>query len=388
MVARELGTADVAVIGGGLMGTAAALFLARGGLDVVLLERRELNREASGTNAGSLHLQIYVHPTFPADYIERIRPSVPLLREAALGWASVEDDLGEDCGVRLGGGMWIAESAEDMALIEAKVRVENEMGVASEILSRTDLHEFAPYLSDAIIGGSVLRGEGFANPLLVTGAYERAATAAGARFVTGVEVRSVTARAAGGFEVETDSGSLTAARVISAVGAWTPQITAMVGLEIPVNAGVAQVNVTEARPPIMRGQLIQHISRGLTLKQSPQDTFIIGGGWPGAYERTTQRKLATFDSMVGNAWVAARTVPALAGAEIVRSWGGMGSWTDDGLPIIGPSQQVPGFHVLYSALGFSLGPASARVLSEQVLTGEASIPIAAFSPDRFTGSAS
>ena len=66
----ELGSADVAIIGGGLVGVAAAYYLATSGVDVVLVERSGLNREASGTNAGSLHLQIYIHPTFPDDYIE------------------------------------------------------------------------------------------------------------------------------------------------------------------------------------------------------------------------------------------------------------------------------------------------------------------------------
>ena len=259
MAHNEIASADVVIIGGGLMGCSAALYLARGGLDVVVLERRQLNQEASGTNAGSLHLQIYVHPTFAPDYVEQIRSSVPLLREAAIGWAAVEAELDADCGVRLGGGLWVAETAQEMELIEAKVRVENDMGVRSEVLSRAEVHAFAPYLGEYIIGGSTLRGEGFANPLLVTGAYARAASAIGARFITDSHVRSISPRQAGGFEVETDDGSVTAGQVVSAVGAWTPQVARMVGLDLPVIAGVAQVNVTEPRPPIMRDQLLQHI---------------------------------------------------------------------------------------------------------------------------------
>jgi sarcosine oxidase subunit beta len=184
MARNEIASADVVIVGGGLMGCAAALYLARGGLDVVVLERRKLNQEASGTNAGSLHLQIYVHPTFADDYVEQIRSTVPLLREAAVGWAEVEAELDADCGVRLGGGLWVAETADEMELIEAKVRVENDMGVMSEVVSRAEMHDFAPYLGESIIGGSRLHGEGFANPLLVTGAYARAAEAVGARFIT------------------------------------------------------------------------------------------------------------------------------------------------------------------------------------------------------------
>jgi len=383
VTAGTLGSAEVAVIGGGLVGCATAYHLAKGGVDVILLERGGLNQEASGTNAGSLHLQIYIHPTFPDDYVERIRPSIALLREAAKGWASIESELGADCGVRLGGGLWVAETLEHMSLIEAKVRAENEMGVASEVLSRAQLLEIAPYLGPAIIGGSFLRGEGFANPLLVTGAFVRAAQAAGGRIITHANVHSIRQRGGGGFDIATDEGSLSSSRVISAVGAWTPQIARMVGLSIPVHAGVAQVNVTEACAPIMRDQLLQHVGLGLTLKQAPSGGFIIGGGWPGHYDRASKRKSPTFDSIVGNLWVAARTVPRLATAQLVRSWAGMGSWLEDGMPVIGESSQVKGFHVLYHSLGFSMGPISAQLLSEYCLTGEASIPLGPFSPDRF-----
>jgi glycine/D-amino acid oxidase-like deaminating enzyme len=221
MTAEGLGTTDVAIVGGGLVGTATAYYLAKGGVDVVLLERSGLNQEASGTNAGSLHLQIYTNPTFPDDYIESILPSVAMLREAAKSWASIESELDADCGVRLGGGLWVAETATEMSLIETKVHAENSMGVASEVLTRGELLELAPYLGPSIIGGSFLPGEGFANPLLVTGAFAAAARAAGARIVTEAEVRSIDRRRGGGFILETDKGALEAGRIVCAAGAWS-----------------------------------------------------------------------------------------------------------------------------------------------------------------------
>lgn len=379
----DLRAADVAIIGGGLIGTAAAYYLAKGGVDVVLLERSGLNGEASGTNAGSLHLQIYIHPTFPDDYIERILPSVALLRDAATNWATIESELDADCGVRLGGGLWVAETDEEMSLIEKKVQAENSMGVASEVLSREALLERAPYVGPTIIGGSFLEGEGFANPLLVTGAFARAARNAGARIFTEAEVHSIGRRSGGRFALQTSKGPLDVGQVVSAAGAWTPQITRMLGVHVPVHAGAAQVNVTEARSPIMRDQLLQHVGRGLTLKQAPSGGFIIGGGWPGDYDRAHKRKVPMLDSIVGNAWVAARTVPELAEAQIVRSWAGMGSSLEDGMPVIGETGTVKGFHVLYHQLGFTVGPTTAQLFSQQFLTGDSNIPLAPFTPDRF-----
>lgn len=379
------GSADVAIIGGGLVACATAYHLARAGVDVALLERTQINREASGANAGSLHLQIYIHPHFPEDWIAKILPSVALLREAAAGWAGIETELGADCGVRLGGGLWVAETREEMALIEKKVVAERSVGIDSAVLTRAEMLAVAPYLGHHVIGGSFLAGEGYANPLLVAPAYMRAAAAHGARLHENTAVLALARSDGAGFTIETSRGPFRAGQVVSAAGAWTAQVGRLAGLDLPVVGSTAQVSVTEARPNIMLDHLLQHVGKGLTLKQSPQGTFIIGGGWPGRYDRRQDRKVPVLDSIIGNAWVATRTVPEIGKAELVRSWSGMGGGSSDGLPIIGESRALPGFHVVYAPLGFTMGPVCGRVFAEQFLTGDASVPLAPMSPDRFLG---
>lgn len=383
MTTSDLGSADVAIIGGGLMGCAAAYYLAKGGVDVAVLERASVNREASGANAGSLHLQIYIHPHFPNDWIERIRPSIALMREAAKGWATMESELETDCGIRLGGGLWVAETPDEMRLIEKKVAAERSMGVESTVLSRAEITAIAPYLGPHVIGGSFLEGEGFADPLLVTPAHINAAARHGARFFADAPARAITRESDGGLVIETGRGAFHARQIISAAGAWTAELGRMVGLKIPVTGAAGQVMVTEGRPPIMRDHLLQHVGKGLTLKQSQNGTFIIGGGWPGSYDRIRRRCVPLLDSIVGNCWVATRTVPEIAHAQLVRSWSGMGSGVPDGLPIIGESSAVKGFHVLYAPLGFTMGPICGRVFAENFLTGDAMVPVAPYTPDRF-----
>ena len=123
----------------------------------------------------------------------------------------------------------------------------------------------------------------------------------------------------------------------------------------------------------MLDHMLQHVGKGLTLKQSRQGTFIIGGGWPGLYDRTAtgNAPLPRLDRRA-TAWVAARTVPEIAKAQLVRAWGGMGSGSIDGLPIVGESSVVRGFHVAYVPLGFTMGPIVGQIFSEKFLTGEAS----------------
>ena len=382
MIDRALGTADVAIIGAGLVGCATAYYLSKGGVDVAVIDRGSINREASGANAGSLHLQIYIHPHFPDDWIDQIRPTIELMREGQKSWATMEERLGTDCGIRLGGGLWVAETADEMRLLEKKVAAENALGVMSEVHDRGSILKLAPYLGEHVIGSSFLKGEGFANPLLVTPAHANAAKRHGARFFTDAAVTAI-AKEDGRFVIETSRGKLGAGQVIAAAGAWTAGIGRMVGLKLPVTGAIAQVSVTEGRPNIMLDHMLQHVGKGLTLKQSRQGTFIIGGGWPGLYDRQRDHKIPALDSMIGNAWVAARTVPAIAKAQIVRAWGGMGSGSVDGLPIIGESSIVRGFHVAYAPLGFTMGPITGQIFSENFLTGEASLPLAPYAPDRF-----
>lgn len=377
-----LGSADVAIIGAGLVGCSTAYYLAKGGVDVAVIDRGSINREASGANAGSLHLQVYIHPHFPDDWIDRIRPTIELMREGQKSWATMEERLGADCGIHLGGGLWVAENAEEMKLIERKVVAENALGVMSEIHDRAGMLQRAPYLGEHVIGGSFLVGEGYANPLLVTPAHVNAAKRHGARFFTDTPVAAIS-RERNGFVIETNRGRFHAGQVVSAAGAWTAPLGRMVGLNLPVSGSVAQVSVTDGRPNIMLDHMLQHVGLGLTLKQSRQGTYIIGGGWPGLYDRLRDRKNPGYDSIVGNAWVAARTVPDTARANVVRSWGGMGSGSIDGLPIIGESSAVRGFHVAYAPLGFTMGPITGQLFAEKFLTGDASLPLAPYTPDRF-----
>lgn len=385
MTSQDFGRADVAIIGGGLLGCATAYYLAKGGVDVAVIDKNEINREASGANAGSLHLQLYLRPHHPDDWIDRIRPNIALLREAARGWTTIETELDADCGVRLGGGLWVAETPKEMALIEKRVAAERASGLMSDLLMRNELLSIAPYLGEHVIGGSFLKGEGFANPLLVAPAYARAAKRLGARFVTCTPVEAITKETQGEFSISTGVGTFRAQQVVCAAGAWTAEIARMVGLKLPVEGHVIQVQVTDGRPGVMLDQLLQHMGLGLTLKQSPNGTFIMGGAWAGYYDKEQQRKLTLQNSIMGNAWVASRTVPAVGQSQLVRSWGGVGSSVPDGLPIIGETA-VSGFHICYAPLGFTMGPICGRIFAEHFLSGDSIVPIAPFMPNRFLGS--
>jgi len=374
---------DVLIVGGGLAGAALAYYLAGEDVEVTLVERGELNREASGTNAGSFHFQIALHQltAFETDNVrERLLTEVRLHADAAAVWATLEDELGAPMDVHITGGLMVAETPEQFLLLRDKQEIERVAGLETHVLGPGELREFAPYLADDLTGATYCPQEGHANPLLAAPLFAERAAERGAAVrthagVTAVEVRDGAER----FSVTTAAGTIRAHRIVNAAGAWANDVAALSGLRFPIRAEGLHVNVTEPRPRLLE-PMIQHIGRRLSLKQSANNTFIIGGGWPAHPERPPKRFSTLWESAAGNTAIAVRVVPALAGARVVRTWTGVMAFTDDLSPVVGESARQPGYHTCIATTGFTLSPLMARLLAEHMSSG-APLP-AGFSPDR------
>jgi len=374
---------DVLVIGGGIAGAALAYDLARAGVAVVLVERGELNREASGTNAGSLHLQIAIHQlagAFDTTGVgDRLREETRFAVEAARLWQGLEQELAGPIDLHLTGGLMVAQTPEQLRLLHDKQRIEAAAGLETHVLEGAELRAFAPWLSETMIGAAYCPEEGHVNPLIAAPLFAARAAERGAVIRTHAEVREIEPLGAA-FRVRTAAGPITARRVVNAAGAWARPVGRLVGLDLPVRALGLHVNVTEPRARLLE-PLIQHIGRRLTLKQAANGTFIIGGGWPALVAEPPQRYATTWASAAGNAAVAVDVVPALADVRLVRTWSGAIAWTDDISPIVGESRRVPGYHVIVvGSSGYTLSPILARMLAEQMTGG--GVLSAEYSPDR------
>ncbi len=379
---------DVLVVGGGLAGASLAYYLAREGVEVVLVERGELNREASGTNAGSFHFQIAIHQLTGAEtdnVRERLQTEVRLHAEAAEVWKGLERELDGRLGIHFTGGLMVAETEDQLRLLHEKRAIEEEAGLDIEIFEGDELRSVAPYLARDLTGASFCPQEGHADPALAAPLFALRAVQAGAAIRTHAEVTGIDADSDGGahrFTVMTAAGRIRAHRVVNAAGAWANELAALTRFQLPLRSEGLHLNVTEPREHVLV-PMVQHIGRRLTLKQTANNTFIIGGGWPARSEPRPRRYSTEWESMAGNVAVAVRVMPLLADVRIVRTWSGVMAFTDDLAPIVGESLRLPGYHTLIATTGFTLSPLMARLLAETMATGRNTIP-PAYAVDRGT----
>lgn len=372
---------DVVVIGAGILGASAAYYLARAGHRVTVLERGAPNREGSGTTAGNLHIQ-GIHSRRPGQEVplDNLR-FLPLQRTASAMWSQLPEELGADIELTRNGGFMVAETADDVRELEAKNVVERQLDLPCEILSGTEARDRAPELSASVIAAEWCADDGYANPLLVTPAYLRAAQRHGARIEAFSPVTSI-AKDDGVYRVRSGERSWEAPAVIDVAGPWIADIAAMAGITVDMNPVAIQMHITSRRPPGTLSGLIQHIGAGMSVKQVTAGNILIGGGWPAAEFRTTGRSQVATPSISGNLHQAAAILPLLRDLRLLRSWAGPLAATPDEMPVIGEVSSRPGFFIAGGTYAFTLAPLWGRTLQALVEGEEPPEPVADLGVDR------
>ena len=369
---------DVLVIGGGLAGCATAWFLAREGVAVALVERDDLNMQASGANAGGFHAQI-PHLTYMEEgeaWAKAFAPVVPMLVDGIRLWTTMETELQADLDCHIGGGVLIAETDAQMQDIARRMKIEHAVGLEIYALTRDELRALAPYASDQMVGGCFCPTEGKANPLKATRAFAQRAEELGAVILRQTEVLGIAERT-NGYEVMTSRGMLRPVRVVNCAGADAGRIAAMLGICIGIQGFPIQVSVTAPVEPFTK-HLVYAAGHRLTLKQAVNGTILIGGGWTARMRGA--EAVVDLDALRGNLAVARHVVPRVGHAELVRSWAAIVNGTADWKPIIGEAPGHRGFFFnLFPWTGFTAGPISAQVISELILGRKPCIDIARLS---------
>ena len=373
---------DTVVIGGGVAGSCLAYWLAKEGIDTLVVEREDVNLQASGANAGSLHVQLLAFDFTgqPADGPNRAADTLPLGPASIALWREIERDTGQDLEIKVTGGLMLAETARDLEVLKGKVALEKGRGIEAEMIGANELRELEPCIGDVAIGAEWCPGEGKINPLKGTYAVVAHARAKGARFRRGASVQAIE-RDGAGWKIVTTRGEIFCRRVVNAAGPWAAQIASMAGVSIPVRGAPLQMVVTEPTAPTLT-RLVAYAGRHLTLKQMASGAFMIGGGWTAGLDESQKLSRALRSSVEGNLWIASRAVPALGALHAVRIWAGM-NVNIDRAPILGEVPGLPGFYNCVSSNGYTLAPVLSRLTSEMIAGRSTSLPVEAYSLRRF-----
>ena len=376
---------EVLVIGAGVLGSCLAYYLSRAGQEVTVVDRDDINLQASGANAGSLHVQL-----LSFDFGARAQAgggpaaaTLPLGPMSVKLWQQIEADCGEDLEIKITGGLMVADSEAGMRFLETKAALERSHGIEAEVIDGAALRRLSPALSGELLGAELCPMEGKINPLRATYAVARRAQQQGASLLRGCDVQAIE-RLPGegaGFEVRTSRGTIRAGRIVNASGAWSSAVGAMLGVKIPVQGAPLQMIVTEPAPPLV-DHLIAHADRHLSLKQAASGGLLIGGGWTAAFHPDMRLNRAERGSIEGNLWVARRVLPAVSGLHMVRCWAGM-NVNIDGAPILGEVPGVPGFYNAVTSNGYTLAPITAKLVADLIAHGRTDIDINPFRIDRF-----
>jgi sarcosine oxidase subunit beta len=349
-----MGTADVVVVGAGILGAAAAYHLARRGLRVVIAERGAPNREGSGTTAGNVHVQA-IQTRRPGQVVpvnsERF---LPLQKAASDRWARVEEELGASVELQRSGGLMVAETEEQVAELKAKAEWEAAAGIETELLDGSAARQVLPALGQSVLAATWCPADGYANPLLVTQAYLTAAQRLGAVLRPFTPVTGL-APSGDGWRTTTPAGQLDSAAVVNVAGPWLHRVAALAGIGLNVTPVAIQMHAT-VRAPALLPHLVQHIGEGMSVKQVAAGNVLIGGGWPAARVDLDGRTQASVASMAGNVSQAIRILPPLAKLRLLRAWAGPLAATPDEMPVIGAVPGATGMYVASGTYAFTFAP--------------------------------
>jgi sarcosine oxidase subunit beta len=356
-------TADVVIVGGGVVGASAAYQLANAGAGrVLLLERADhLAAGSTGACAGGFRQQ------FSSEVNVRLsQASVPMI----VGFTK---EHGLPLDVAQHGYLFLVRGEALWRGFVAANELQRRLGVEAELLTPHEAGGLAPGISlEGLVGATYGPADGIADPSGLTHGYATLARAAGAELEFGVEVTAIRTAAGDVTGVETSAGAIDAPVVVNAAGPWAGLLASTVGVELPLEPIPRHVLVTSGfrGAPERRTLVIDAASSFYFHREGAG--VLMGMGDP--------NERASFDPTPDEAFVAEsllptalRVFPPLGAASIEHSWVGLYEMTPDRHPILGP---VPGLEGLYLANGFSghgfqHAPIVGKLLAEMIVEGEA-----------------
>jgi sarcosine oxidase, subunit beta len=354
---------DIAIVGGGIMGCGVALRVAEGGMRALVIDQGDIGQGASGVNAGTLSLQI-----------KRVK-----LMSYALRGLRAWETMGDAVGFHKTGGYTLAFNDREAQLLHERMEMKRSAGAPIRFVSINELRTHEPELSAKVVAASNCAEDGYANSSLTGQYYRRRMADSGISWRERCRVEAIE-RTAQGFSLTAGAERIGARRLLLACGGWLKETAAMIGVDLPVQARINTVSVTEPAARVF-STVIGHATGLLTMKQKPNGTVLIGGGWQGEGTPQDGRGRVSAATLIPNLQLAQFVVPALGRLRVVRSWTGFEANVPDFYPLAGEAPGVDGAFILGCVRGgYTIGPYIAKLMGDFILGRETELPL--FDPGR------
>ncbi|MFJ2605421.1 NAD(P)/FAD-dependent oxidoreductase [Streptomyces sp. NPDC087425] len=375
-------TCDVVVVGAGMTGAACALYAARAGLDVMVVDRGPVAGGTTGAGEGNL----LVSDKEPGPELE-----LALLSSRLWSDLAAEPALGPAFEYEPKGGVVVASEPSSLAALDHFAAGQRAAGVDAVSVGPDRLRELEPHLSPAVAGGVLYPQDAQVMPTLAAAHVVRAS---GARLETGRTVTGVLRGADGAVRgVATDRGEIHAPMVVNAAGTWGGTVASLAGVHLPVLPRRGFVLVTEPLPRLIHHKVYaaDYVADVASDSAALQTSPVVEGTAAGPVLIGSSRERVGFDRSFSLPVVralasgATRLFPFLARVHAVRSYLGFRPYLPDHLPAIGPDPRVPGlFHACgHEGAGIGLATGTGHLIA-QALTGRPpDLDLTPFRPDRF-----
>jgi glycine/D-amino acid oxidase-like deaminating enzyme len=363
-----------------MVGAACALYAARAGLDVTVVDRGPVAGGTTGAGEGNL----LVSDKEPG-------PELDLALLSGRLWEELAGEYGEIFEYEAKGGVVVASTSDALAALERFADGQRAAGVVADKVTGGALYDLEPHLAPGLPGGVHYPQDSQVMPAL---AAAHLLKASGARLLTGRTVTDVLRTADGEVRgVRTDRGDLHAPAVVNAAGTWGAELAARAGTSLPVLPRRGFVLVTEPLPRLVRHKVYaaDYVADVASDSAALQTSPVVEGTAAGPILIGASRERVGFDRTFSLAAVralaagATRLFPFLADVHALRSYVGFRPYMPDHLPAIGPDPRVPAlFHACgHEGAGIGLATGTGHLIAQALTAKTPDLDLAPFRPDRF-----